>query len=207
MEGSEIKKRRKKLGLTQPELAKKLGVSVNTIVNYENGRKIPESKISILKLVLDTPLNKQESEISSPEIKTVPLIPLYGAKSVKEDAAGMTDIGDLLRDSKCAMRIYGDSMAPNFPSGSIVGLTEVTDGVISPGDVYVIETIDNRYVKRIYEAGDGLECYSDNIRKFIDGPRKGKYQYETFIIPKESVVKMYRVVGLINRSQNGLPLK
>ena len=44
MNALEIKEKRKKLGLTQDELAKKLGVSLKTISNYEKGEVIPESK-------------------------------------------------------------------------------------------------------------------------------------------------------------------
>lgn len=47
-----IKQHRKKLNLTQQELADLIGVSKNTIVNYEKGMKIPESKIPILKKIL-----------------------------------------------------------------------------------------------------------------------------------------------------------
>lgn len=48
MEGEDIVKLRKASGLTQVELANKLGVSKNTIYNWENGSKIPTSKIPIL---------------------------------------------------------------------------------------------------------------------------------------------------------------
>lgn len=48
MNALEIKKRRKELGLTQEDLAKKLGVSLKTISNYENGEVIPDSKQALL---------------------------------------------------------------------------------------------------------------------------------------------------------------
>lgn len=48
MNNLELKNRRKEIGLTQQELADLLGVSKNTIVNYEKGLKIPESKIPLL---------------------------------------------------------------------------------------------------------------------------------------------------------------
>jgi transcriptional regulator with XRE-family HTH domain len=44
----EIVKTRKLLGLTQKDLALKLGVSKNTIYNWESGSTIPKSKIPIL---------------------------------------------------------------------------------------------------------------------------------------------------------------
>lgn len=40
--GIELKKCRKQLRLTLPEMAAQLGVSTTTIVNYETGRRIPE---------------------------------------------------------------------------------------------------------------------------------------------------------------------
>ena len=52
MEGIEIKKLRKSLGLTQEKLAKMIGVSTKTIVNYEGGGVIPESKKDILLVIL-----------------------------------------------------------------------------------------------------------------------------------------------------------
>jgi len=52
MNALEIKKRRKELGLNQAELAKKLGVSLKTVSNYENGEVIPESKLELLHNIL-----------------------------------------------------------------------------------------------------------------------------------------------------------
>lgn len=51
MNDIDIKKNRKKLNLTQAELAIMIGVSENTIYNYEKGTKIPQSKIAILSKV------------------------------------------------------------------------------------------------------------------------------------------------------------
>lgn len=53
MNALEIKTNRKKLGLNQDELAKRLGVSVKTISNYENGEVIPESKKELLHKILN----------------------------------------------------------------------------------------------------------------------------------------------------------
>jgi predicted transcriptional regulator len=44
----DVKNLRLSLGLTQKELADKIGVSVNTIQNYESGRVIPKSKKKLL---------------------------------------------------------------------------------------------------------------------------------------------------------------
>ncbi len=52
MNALEIKKRRKELGLTQAGLAKKLGVSLKTVGNYEKGGEIPETKQALLLEIL-----------------------------------------------------------------------------------------------------------------------------------------------------------
>lgn len=48
----DVKEIRIKLHLTQEEFAKKIGVSRNTILNYEKGKPIPESKSTILSKLL-----------------------------------------------------------------------------------------------------------------------------------------------------------
>ena len=52
VQGYTLKKARRTLGLSQRELAEKIGVSKNTIYNYEQGKKIPKSKIQILQEIL-----------------------------------------------------------------------------------------------------------------------------------------------------------
>ncbi len=51
MTGFEIKKHRENKGWTQLFLAKKIGVGVRTIQNYENNGVVPESKHEILRNV------------------------------------------------------------------------------------------------------------------------------------------------------------
>ena len=56
MDGFNIKSIREKLGLTQEELAQKIGVSRNTVINYEKGGVIPESKRQLLNSLLEMPM-------------------------------------------------------------------------------------------------------------------------------------------------------
>lgn len=53
MNAIEIREKRKLLRLTQEELAKKLGVSLKTISNYEKGEVIPDSKKELLHNILN----------------------------------------------------------------------------------------------------------------------------------------------------------
>ena len=54
IDNSYIKDLRQKLGVTQGELAKRIGVDIKTIQNWESGRTIPSSKIGILQSLMPT---------------------------------------------------------------------------------------------------------------------------------------------------------
>ena len=55
MNDIDIKKIRKELGLTQVELAKRLGVDTKTVQNWEYGSNIPKSKHAILRNLIKKP--------------------------------------------------------------------------------------------------------------------------------------------------------
>lgn len=123
--------------------------------------------------------------------------------------AGTIDIGDLLRDSEAAIRIYGNSMLPNYPPGCVIGLVKCSKDFIEPGEVFVIETKDRRLLKRVFYKDDApdsnkIYCYSDNIMKFEGGARHGKLAYPPFEIPKKEIVAMYIVTGVIKRNANSI---
>lgn len=52
MNDLDIKKIRTDLGLTQVEFAKRLGISMRTVQNWESGGAIPESKHGILRALM-----------------------------------------------------------------------------------------------------------------------------------------------------------
>lgn len=70
MNALQIKEARKRLGLTQAELAKRLGVSLKTISNYESGEVIPITKLELLHSILS---NNTLNETTTEYIKTTSL--------------------------------------------------------------------------------------------------------------------------------------
>ncbi len=126
----------------------------------------------------------------------------YGMNMEPARQTGMIDIGTVLYDSESAIRVYGNSMIPNYPAGCVIGLKLHTDSFIEPGRVYVVETRDNRYLKRLYYTEDrsGFHCLSDNRLKFEDGPLKGLPRYQDFEIPLDEVIRLHCVVGVIKRN-------
>jgi transcriptional regulator with XRE-family HTH domain len=63
MKSLDIKEIRKNYGWTQDQLAKKMGVSLKTITNYESGGVIPESKSALLRELLNVNITETPPEI------------------------------------------------------------------------------------------------------------------------------------------------
>ncbi|WP_144892165.1 helix-turn-helix domain-containing protein [Flavobacterium tiangeerense] len=69
MNGLDVTKIRKDLKLTQEEFGKLIGVDKRTIINYEQGKVIPKTKVSLLELMLangsanTTPLGHAKKEV------------------------------------------------------------------------------------------------------------------------------------------------
>lgn len=68
MDHIELRNRRKQLGLTQKQLAEKIGVSNNTIINWERGDVIPNTKHQILNKILNQLISVNELSVVEPYI-------------------------------------------------------------------------------------------------------------------------------------------
>ncbi len=145
------------------------------------------------------------------------LIPFYDAIAVagRRSVANMEAVtvpaeminpGDWYVDATCAMRVYDESMLPEYRPGSVVALKEVYDKrLIIPGEDYVIETPEYRVIKRLQKGSDPtcwLAC-SVNQEIWEQGPNKGKLIHEPFEIPIDLVRRVFLVLGEIRRKQCG----
>lgn len=149
-------------------------------------------------------------EIVTKSSRSGKLVPVYsavtgagnGVANARGTREGWVNVGDLLKDSEGSLYVYGNSMIPGYPPGSLVGIRPLNETFIEPGSVYVVETESNRYIKRLYYNGDktSLVCVSDNHIKHMDGPMEGEYFYPPFEIPLSSVRMIYKVVGVIKRN-------
>lgn len=126
----------------------------------------------------------------------------YGMEMTQARPSGMIEIGGLMKDSEFALRVYGNSMVPNYPAGCVIGLKQYNESFIEPGTVYVVETSENRYLKRLYynKEKSAFRCLSDNHMKHESGPMAGEYFYPEFEIPFEDVRRLLRVTGVIKRN-------
>ena len=104
MESTTLKENRQKLGLSQTQLGKRLGVSRKTVLNYESGiTAIPETKAQLLNLIFN---------INQPKIKKAPrksANEIISDKVIDRMIPYFTQLEATITELKCemeAMKLY-----------------------------------------------------------------------------------------------------
>ncbi|MDN3675705.1 S24 family peptidase [Flavobacterium branchiarum] len=114
----------------------------------------------------------------------------------------MIDAGDWFRDATAAMRVHGDSMYPEYKSGSIAALREVQNKrLVVYGQDYLIETSEYRVIKRLQKSDlpqNWLAC-SVNEEKYES---TGRLIHEPFDVHIDDVTRLYQVLGNVKRNQS-----
>lgn len=131
-----------------------------------------------------------ESEVS---VEHVRLLPLYA------QGGSLNDFTVTVKDSDCekvlspvrgadfAIQVHGDSMSPEYPSGSLILIKKIDEAAfIEWGKSYVLDTVNGSVVKTIVPSDkEGcIRCVSIN-----PDPR-----YAPFDVPLSSVYGIYRVL-------------
>ena len=62
IDGAEMRAARERAGLTQGEVAKRVGVSLRSVGNWERGESVPRSKEALIRAVLGEHLQSTEPE-------------------------------------------------------------------------------------------------------------------------------------------------
>jgi hypothetical protein len=161
---------------------------------------------------------KTETEIVQPKIEVtseIRLIPFYDgvmtASIVTQELPSQTEpvemvnAGDWFRDATVAMRVHGDSMHPDYVSGSIIGMKEVFNKrLIIYGQDYMIETSEYRVIKRLQKSHNP-ECWlmcSTNTEIWEVGAQKGKLIHEPQDIYIDDVLRVYQILGSVKRNHS-----
>lgn len=216
-----------KIVQSKAELASVLGVKAPKFSEILNGRMnigtdlaatlCSSFKIDSLWLLTGSGnmLSNKEGSVIASEKKRH-LIPLYDLKAIGGRQYGadmipasapteMIDTGDWFQDATAAMRVQGDSMSPEYKSGSIVALRQIKDSrIIMYGEDYVIETDEIRVIKRLQRSDNPgcLMACSVNTEQWETGPMKGRLIHEPFEIPKDSIRRLFLVLGEVRRNHS-----
>lgn len=189
-----IKTERKKLGLSQVQLAKKIGVDTKTIQNWESGRyPIPATKYGILRDAL-CPDTQSEQEVVN-EISTVPLYPVSAQGGTLSEfsttvCAGQDfeRIASPVKHAEFAITVNGDSMRPEYPSGAVIFISKVNEkAFIDWGKTYVLDTVNGTVIKKLMPADteDRVRCVSNNT------------DFPPYDIEWQYVIAVYRVLACL----------
>ena len=195
------------------ELAGLLGVNYSCLISAMNGdeRFLTDSLVAKAVALMNTDTAQRTSEDGN--VLPGKVIPFYDAEvaagtqygvdmTARASAMALIEIGNVLNDSEVAIRVYGNSMVPNYPAGCVIGVKITHESFIVPGHAYVVETAENRYLKRLYYSKDrkSLRCISDNTMIHESGSMKGEFVYPEFEIPLSEVKQLWQVVGVIKRN-------
>ena len=143
--GASLKRLRMERGLSQEELARRLGTSKQAISRYENGARVPKiSTVSALAAALDAPLTALTGEeevfsvpgVERPRWQRVPLLGDIACGEpilAEENLEGYVEVDASVR-CDFTLRCRGDSMEPRLHDGDIVMIRiqpDVLDGQIA----------------------------------------------------------------------------
>ena len=191
----------------QAELVRSMGLSKGYVSQLMSGKREPSETIVSNLCARFPELNPQWIQTGEGEMlqdvrprpgdefvepNTVPLLPIFA------QAGHLTEWSEGVDESKCervispvkgidmAIHIYGESMSPDIPNGSVCYVRRVTGKVIDYGRAYILDTVDGPVVKYLRPGSDDdhILCQSAN-----QDPKFAPYEIE-----KADILGMYRVV-------------
>ena len=199
----DVKVIREKLGISQEEFAKRLGVSSRTVQNWECGKKIPDSKREILaKIAGQTPSRLKPQSYyggAGDAVVSLPLIPLDAVAGLPGDDNDGVFLNDCERytvpefsakGAQYLIRVSGTSMLPKYNNGDILACRKIDEMTFFQwGKVYVMDTRQGALVKKVFPDNnnpDNILCVSEN-----------KEDFPPFTLPKTEIRSISIVVGVI----------
>ncbi len=185
---NKLKEIRKALGLSQKEMAGKLGISFRTYQNWEYGERTPPAWL-IVKLIRDLRVNpewlfmdkgtifiseeyekwqedvlKHSKELRPVDYRYIPIVGYVSAgvpKEGEEEELGWMLV-ELTSPADKALIVDGDSMEPTIPRGSVVAIKPVSVWELKNGDVVVVRLDGEHALKRVYFDKQKIILRSDN---------------------------------------------
>lgn len=178
---------------TKKEFAQLLGVSDKALSSAMNGSETYLTKSLLKKVELFVSANGLEAEPD--ETDTSVLVIPYEARggTIGDFVQGVQEydcekIISPIRGADYAMEVTGDSMSPEYPSGSRVLIKKVSETFIAWNEVYVLDTPDGAVIKRVRKTDDPtvVECVSVNPA------------YQPYTIPREFIRGWYKVLMVMS---------
>lgn len=133
-------------------------------------------------------------DLSCPPECTIRLLPISAmGGSLNDFFVGVKDsdcerIVSPIRGVDFAITVTGESMAPEYPSGSQVLIKRINESAfIEWGRVYVLDTVNGTIIKVVTESGEGGTVLCTSIHP-------DQTRYAPFAVRKTDIRGMYRVL-------------
>lgn len=163
-----LKEIRKEKGITQTELAKKLGVASGTVGNWESGKREPDfetvSRLArFFGVSVDWLLGRARSK------REILRVPVYGKVAAGIPIEAITDIEDYEEidvsnapgEEFIALMIRGDSMEPRMKNGDVVIVRLQDDCETGDVAIAMVNGADAT-CKRVKKSPEGIYLISTN---------------------------------------------
>lgn len=200
MSGEEVKRILAANGLTQKDLAAMLGMSPQNLGSQLSKDDIRTGLLEDISKVTGIPLQDfligpkgaVKFTKTDEEPNTVPLLPIFAqAGSLVGWSEGIEEVKcerviSPVKDVDMAVHIYGESMYPDIPNGSVCYVRRVSGRIIDWGRAYILDTVDGPVLKYLTPGADDehIRCQSAN-----HDPK-----FAPFEVLKADILGMYRVV-------------
>ena len=203
MSGEDVKKILGANGITQRELASRLGMSPQNLGSQLGKEDIRTGLLEEISKVTGIPMSAffigphgaidfTPKQVETESADTVPLLPIFA------QAGSLTGWSEGIEEAKCervispvkdidmAVHIYGESMYPDIPNGSVCFVRRVTGRIIDWGRAYILDTVDGPVLKYLTPGSDDehIRCVSAN-----HDPK-----FAPFEVLKADINGMFRVV-------------
>ena len=164
MIAEQIKSARKRLGISQTELAKKLGVGQSTVAMWETGKNNPEyGKLLALAEVLGMKISSLAGEAGVARVPVLGKVQAGIPREAVEEAVGYEELSEeIARTGEFfALKIRGSSMEPRFIEGDTVIVRRQSS--VDNGDIAIVLVGDDEATcKKFYRHNDGITLVSLN---------------------------------------------
>jgi phage repressor protein C with HTH and peptisase S24 domain len=190
-------------GLTQQAVAEMIGVSRANLNGMLGKDDIRTGLLESISKATGIPMSAffqgphgaidfTQKVVEENDPDTVPLLPIFA------QAGSLTGWSEGVEEAKCervispvkdidmAVHVYGESMYPDIPNGSVVYVRRVSGRIIDWGRAYILDTVDGPVLKYLTPGADEehIRCQSAN-----HDPK-----FAPFDVPKEDILGMYKVV-------------
>jgi phage repressor protein C with HTH and peptisase S24 domain len=177
---------------TQKEFAQLLGIDKSGLSMAMNGSERHLTPSLIGKVEMFATANGLDDSPEMEETESSVLVIPYEARggTIGDFVEGVHEydcekITSPIRGADYAMEVTGDSMAPEYPSGSRVLIKKVDEtAFIQWNETYVLDTPNGAVIKRVRKTDDPklVECVSVNPA------------YQSYTVPRDFIRGWYRVL-------------